>query len=179
MRMHDAIRRLPLVLGALLGVIVHPALPLESLSAQNVLTISSATATIPQPGVAQYDAGFSASTSFTFTLDAASGGSGFNRIMAVRIRCQSVTGGKACSDVQWRSNPDVSSFTDMTATFVTVQTRCIQRGAPAPTGCPVGVTAAPDPYVGTIDLRMKLSWAADVPAAYAATIRVTLDVFRQ
>ncbi len=179
MRKHVAIRTLSLLTGALAGAIVMLALLPGRLRAQNSLTISSATATIPQPGVAEYDNGFSASTSFTFTMDLTSGGSGFNRILAVRIRCQSVTNGKACTDVQWRSNPDVSTFTDMTTSFVTVQTRCIQRGSAAPAGCPVGITAAPDPYVGTIDLRMKLSWAVDAPAAYDATIRVTLDVYRQ
>lgn len=179
MRENGMIRMLTLLIGALLGTIILLALSPLPARAQNQLTISSATATIPVPGVAEYDAGFSNSVAFTATMDPTTGGTGFNRIMSVRIRCQAVTNGKPCSDVQWNSPPDVAAFTDLTGTFATVRTRCIRRTSAAPPGCPVGIAAAADPHAFTINLRMRLAWAVDAPNAYAATIRVTLDVYRQ
>lgn len=179
MRAAEMIRVMTPRKWALSGVIFLLVLTSTPGRAQNRLTNSSASVTIPQPGVAQYDAGFSAPVSFTATMDPRTGGIGFNRIMAVRIRCQAVTNGKPCSDVQWNAPPDVTSFTDMTGTFVTVRTRCMRRNSAAPPGCPVGITPAADPHTFTINLRMKLAWAVDAPNPYAATIRVTLDVYRQ
>jgi hypothetical protein len=147
---------------------------------QNTLTISGASLTIPQPGVTEFNAGFSGSTTFTFTADPNTGSPGVQRIMTVKIRCASVTGGsKPCGDVQWSSSsPDVVPWTDLTGTFVTVTSRCVQRNTASPSGC---VDAPPhgDPINGDISLRMKLAWASDAPASYVATINVTLEVYAQ
>lgn len=148
----------------------------------NVLTIGATTLTFPTPGVTEFDNGFSAATSVSFTVDATTGGGGIRRVTTVKVYCQSVTGGKPCSDVQWRlTTPVTTAWTDMTsvAPGAVVIERCIQRNNTSPpTGCPVGTTPVGEPYSGTMELRTKLSWTADAQATYAATIRVTLEVYQ-
>jgi hypothetical protein len=171
-----SIARTSAVLGAALLLWAAPG----RVAAQNDLTITAAAVTIPTPGVAQFDAGFSGAASFGFSVGTPFGNANAKRFISVQITCTAVTNGKPCGDVQWRlTSPETTPWTDfLTNVFVTALQRCVVRSnnATALATCPPSPPATTQPYSGTFELRMKLSWTADAPATYAATVRVRLEV---
>ncbi len=151
------------------AVFVAPlAKPLAAQGTQIVL--SSSALLFPTPRLSNYQnipAGAATPVSDSVSLDftVARLADFFWRNASVKLRCVLVTGGKPCTDVQWRAQGS-TTWQDITTLNTTVDARWIIPGF------------FNDPWSGRVWLRMKLSWTSDVPATYGATIAVTLDVFR-
>jgi len=148
--------------------ITSPPAPLAAQSTQ--LVLSSGALLFPSPRLANYQnipAGAATPVSdsilLDFTVDRIA--DAYWRNSTVKLRCVLVTGGKPCTDVQWRYQGS-AAWQDITTLNTTVDARWTIPGF------------FNDPWSGRIWLRMKLSWTSDVPATYGATIAVTVDVYR-
>ena len=134
------------------------------------LVLSSGALLFPSPRLSNYQtipAGATTPVSDSVSLDftVARLADLYWRNTIVKMRCVLVTGGKPCTDVQWRYQ-GTSAWQDITTIDTSIDSRWIVPGF------------FNDPWSGRIWLRMKLSWTNDAPATYAATVAVTVDVYR-
>lgn len=150
----------------------------------NRIDIASAAISIPAPGPAELDAGFTQPVALGFIVDAQGSNAVHIRITRVQVRCQTVTGGLPCGSYQWRlqSPGPPTAWTDLSTTYVIAITRCIQlnvgppNSPPGPPACfsnPIG-----EPYNGTLEFRAKVNWTT-VPRTYTLRSRIRLRVDRQ
>jgi len=129
---------------------------------KTTLTVAGGAITFAAPTAADYIAGFiNASTGATFTLNAQSGTSRTTTI-SIRSTSASLGNGKAIGDLQWRRS-DLATWNSITLTDAQVEQRVLVRG---------GLN---DPWSNTIFFRMRLAWATDAPASYAANYQLTLS----
>ena len=129
---------------------------------KTTLTVAGGAITFAAPTAADYIAGFiNASTGATFTLNAQSGTSRTTTI-SIRSTSASLGNGKVIGDLQWRRS-DLATWNSITLTDAQVEQRVLVRG---------GLN---DPWSNTIFFRMRLAWATDAPASYAANYQLTLS----
>jgi hypothetical protein len=87
------------------------------------------------------------------------------RVTTVLIRCTSVSGGKACSDIEWRNGP-TGAWRALTVSDEVVEERTVIPGQ------------LNDPWFGTLWLRVRLDWNDPAPAVMTSGIALTLSVYR-
>lgn len=134
--------------------------------AQVALTLTQTPNAFPAPTLADYNAGAVVNpTGIVFTVDVTGGGRNRNRTSTVSIRASAATlgGGKALSDLEWR-RADLPTWNAMTTANAVVESRTVRRNN------------TNDPWTNTVFLRMRLSWATDVPGTYATGLVFTLTI---
>lgn len=152
---------------AMLALILLPA---HAHAQSTQLVLSSGALLFPSPRLSNYQnippgASTPVSDSLSVTFSVNRLADAYWRNSTVKLRCVVVTGGKPCTDVQWRYQ-GTTTWQDITSINTTLDSRWTIPGF------------FNDPWGGTIWLRMKLSWTNDVPGTYAATVAVTVDVYR-
>lgn len=149
-----------------------PALGVPAeLSAQSTdFLLSTAPIAFPTPTLANYSSWPASavgpvtdSVAVPFAVDRV--GQTHIRVTTVLIRCTSVSGGKSCSDIEWRNGP-TGPWRALTVNDETVESRIV---------FPFFIN---DPWSGTLWLRVRLDWNDPAPSVMTSGIALTLSVYR-
>ncbi len=87
------------------------------------------------------------------------------RVTTVLVRCTGTTGGKPCSDIEWRSGPS-SAWRPLSLVDQEVESRTV---------IPILLN---DPWSGEVWFRVRVSWDDPAPSTMTSGIALTLSVFR-
>jgi len=141
------------------------------LSAQSTdFMLSTAPITFPTPTLANFSSWPASATgpvtdSVALPFSVVRAGNTTVRETSVLIRCTSVAGGKACSDIEWRNGP-TGPWRALSQSDAVVEVRTVIPGQ------------LNDPWSGTLWLRVRIGWNDPAPSVMTSGIALTLSVFR-
>lgn len=139
------------------------ALPAAAQNPATSLTVTGGTITFPAPAATDYLNGYVYSAGGVgYTIDATSGGQSHTTTIRIKATSPNLGNGKAITDLEWRRS-DLTGWVPISLTDTQVEQKVMVRN---------GLN---DPWSNTIFFRLKLTWATDAPATYAANYQITLS----
>jgi len=152
------------------AVMAGGLLPVAMAAQSTDLVLSTAPITFPTPTLANFSSWPASaagpvtdSVALPFSVERA--GNPTVRETSVLIRCTSVAGGKACSDIEWRNGPS-GPWRALSLSDALVEARTVIP------------SVSNDPWSGTVWLRVRIDWNDPAPSVMTSGIALTLSVFR-
>ncbi|MGB7212996.1 MAG: hypothetical protein WBC97_10255 [Gemmatimonadales bacterium] len=131
------------------------------------LTVIGGPVAFTAPAAADFNAGSIASTgTLTYSVATSGGPKGTSHTSTVSIHATTGTlgGAKPVSDLQWGRADLVGTWNGLTTSDAQVEQRTIVR------------KGTNDPWSNSLNFRMLLSYANDVPGSYSTGLVITLTV---